>query len=357
MPDAGARFKVGIVGLGHLHPRSYMPLFQATPATQVVAATEADSALCDAFCRDFAVNGYDTVEAMLEAETLDIAAVFLPHCDCPAAAEQCAKAGVHLMVEKPMAADAAGAARIVAAAAAAGVKLTTGYCWRLHPAAREFRRLVQSGILGTIVAAEGRCAAGRLTRYIDGNASWMLQRQRSGGGPMFNLGVHWIDLFRWMLDEEVVEVSGQNVKINTEYDIEDNSLAHLKFSNGTIAALDISYTVPDSFPHGRDLYLAVRGTRGVVTWAPAYEGAKDVLAVCSDDPAFAGSPRRDLVFELEPADGYSGYMGLAYVQAFVDAILADDDPPITGADGVAALRVVEAVYRAAESRRWVTVQR
>ncbi|MBT3374335.1 MAG: Gfo/Idh/MocA family oxidoreductase [Lentisphaerae bacterium] len=347
--------KVAIIGLGHLHPRSYMPLFEAVQDTEVVAVVETDTAMRETFCADFALPGFATVDALLDIHKIDIAAIFLPHADCPAAAEACAKAGAHLMVEKPMASDVAGAARIAAAAQVAGVKTTTGYCWRLHPAAREFKRLIDSGILGQIVAAEGRCAAGRLARYIDGGSPWMLQKARSGGGPMFNLGVHWIDMFRWLLSEDVVEVSGRNVKINTEYDIEDNSLAHLRFASGTIAALDISYTVPDSFPHGRDLYLSVRGTTGVVSWAPAYEGAKDVLVVCSDHPSFAGAPRRSFEIELEPTDGYSGFMGREYVQAFADAIRSGTAAPITAEDGVAALKVVEAIYAAAEGKRWVDV--
>ena len=53
------------------------------------------------------------------------------------------------------------------------------------------------------------------------------------------LGVHWIDLFRWMLNDEVAEVSGRNVKINTRYDIEDNSFAHLRFQKGAMMALEL----------------------------------------------------------------------------------------------------------------------
>jgi predicted dehydrogenase len=357
MAQAGRVLKVAIVGLGHLHPRSYMKLFQAVKTTQVAAAVEANAALRDAFCREFALEGYDSVNRMLAAERPDIAAIFLPHADCPAAAEECAAAGAHLMVEKPMAASAEGARKIAAAARRHNVKVTTGYCWRLHPAAREFKRLVKSGVIGTPVGAEGRCAAGRLQRYIDGHASWMLQRARSGGGPMYNLGVHWIDIFRWMLEDEVAEVSGQNVKVNTAYDIEDNSFAHLRFMSGTIAALDISYTVPDAFPYGRDLYLSVRGTQGVISWAPAYEGQKDVLAVCSDHPDFAGSPRRDLSFELENVAGYSGTMGLSYVRDFADAVISGRDPLITAGDGVKALDVVEAIYQSAERNAWVAVRR
>jgi len=357
MNQSDRMLQVGIVGLGHLHPRLYMPLFESLPVTRVVAAVEAEAGLRESFCRDFGIKGFATLADMLGACKLDFAAIYLPHADCPAAAEACARAGIHLMVEKPMAADAAGAARIVQAARQNKVKLTTGYCWRLHPVARQFKQLVQSGAIGQPVGAEGRCAAGRLTRYIDGHASWMLQKARSGGGPMYNLGVHWIDLFRWMFEDEVAEASGRNVKINTQYDIEDNSFAHLRFSRGTVVALDISYTVPDSFPYGRDLYLAVRGTRGAISWAPAYEGQKDELFVCSDHPDFAGSPRRSQLFELAPVKGYSGIMGLDYVRDFAEAILNDRPPAISGEDGVAALKVVEAIYASDREGRWIQVAR
>ena len=172
---------------------------------------------------------------------------------------------------------------------------------------------------------------------------------------MYNLGVHWIDLFRWMLEDEVAEACGQNVKVNTQYDIEDNCFALLRFASGTIASLDISYCVPDSYPHGRDLYLSVRGTTGVISWAPAYEGEQDVLAICSDHQDFAGSPRRHESFELQSVRGYSGVMGLNYVRDFADAILCDRSPVVTGQDGVAALKVVEAIYKSAGEKRWVRV--
>ena len=350
------KLKVAIVGLGHLHPRFYMDHFRAVPDIGVVAVAEADAALREAFCRDFDLRGYGGLDELLAREKPDVCAIFLPHADCPEAAEKCAAKGIHLMVEKPMASSADGARRIVDAARAAGVRLSTGYVWRLHPAARELKSIMDAGLIGRVVSGEGRCAAGRLTRYIDGHSPWMLQSKISGGGPMFNLGVHWIDLFRWILGEEVAEVSGRNVKVNTLYDIEDNSFAHLRFSGGAIVALDISYTVPDAFPHGRDLYLAIRGTRGVISWAPAYEGQKDTLFICSDHPHFAGSPNVLREYELQPTRGYSGFMGLEYVRAFADAVLSDREPPIIGEDGLAALRVVESIYRADAEKCWVAVK-
>ncbi|OGV65623.1 MAG: hypothetical protein A2498_08925 [Lentisphaerae bacterium RIFOXYC12_FULL_60_16] len=352
-----APLKVAVIGLGHLHPRSYMTLFKAVPDVRVTSVFEEDGTLREPFCQDFGIRGYDRLDRLLKAEQPDIAALFLPHVDCPDAAELCAAAGAHLMVEKPMASTRRGAERIVTAARRNKVQLTTGYCWRLHPVAQEIKRLISSGMIGEVVGGEGRCAAGRLTRYLDGKSPWILEKAKSGGGPMYNLGVHWIDLCRMILQDEVVEVSGRNVKINQEYDVEDNSFAHLRFKKGAIVALDISYTVPDAFPCGRDLYVAFRGTRGVISWSPAYEGQKDVLHVCSDDAAFAGSPRRSQEFELQPTPGYSGFMGLEYLRAFVRSVRTGKEPPISGQDGVEALRVVEAVYQSDSARRWVEIKR
>lgn len=347
---------VAVIGLAHLHPRSYMPLFQSVSGVKVVAAVERDEELRRSFCKDFDVRGYAALDDFLGEGKADIAAIFLPHAECPDAAVRCAEAGMHLMVEKPVASSAAGARRIVEAARRAGVLVTAGYCWRMHPAAVEIRRMVREGWIGDVIGGEGRCAAGRLSRYIEGRAAWMLESKIAGGGPMYNLGVHWIDLFRWMLSDEVESVSGCNVRVNRKHDIEDNSFAHLKFSRGAVVALDISYTVPDSFPHGRDLYLAFRGTRGVISWSPAYEGEQDVVFVCSDAPHLAGSPIRRVEFNLHPVKGYSGYMGRQYVCSFIDAARARKSPPISGEDAVAVLDVVEAIYRSARLGRWEKVR-
>ena len=339
------------LGLSHLHPTSYMTLFQALPGVKVTAAADADPGVLQDFTGKFHLRGYPDWRALLAREQLDLAVIFLPHADCPDAAVACAERGVHVLVEKPMAASAEGVRRAMAAAAKAGVILSTPYVWRCHPVVRQMKRLIEEGITGRVVGCEGRCAAGRLARYIDGHAGWMLQKSRSGGGPMFNLGVHWIDLYRWLLADEVVEVLGKNVHVNKQYDIEDNSFALLTFSRGTVLSLDISYTVPDSFPFGRDLYLALRGTTGVLSWSPSFEGVKERLLVCSDVGEFSEAAHQHLDFELPAQPGYAGVMGLNFLADLLDSVRTGNPPAISGHDGLKALEVVEAIYQSAESGR------
>ena len=124
---------VGFIGLSHLHPRSYMPLFDAVDGATVTAVADANPAVLEPFARDFPVRGYADWREMIEKEKLDLALFFLPHVECPEAAVACAARGINLVVEKPMASNAAGVRRMQAAAAQNGVVLATPLSLALSP--------------------------------------------------------------------------------------------------------------------------------------------------------------------------------------------------------------------------------
>jgi predicted dehydrogenase len=307
-------------------------------------------------CGKAGTQGHAELDELLGRADIDLVVLFLPHADCPAAAEKAARAGKQLIVEKPMAATSAGIRRMIEAAEGAGVTLSAPYCWRCHPAAREIKRLVADGVLGEVVALQGRCAAGSVERYrANGIQPWILEREKGGGGPMHNLGVHWIDLFRWLLGDEVQEVTGMVSHMQHQVEVEDNSFALLRFGGGATAALDIGYSVPDAYPAGRDLFIGIRGTRGALSWSPAWGGTADEVFVCSDRQDMADGPVRTIRIGSREVDGYGGISGLVYLRETVAAISAGRAPEITGADGLRALEVVEAVYESAATGRTVAV--
>ncbi len=346
---------VGIIGLAHLHPSVYMPHFVSCKDTRVVAVSDSDPALLTTFVHEHNVNRFSHWQTLLEETQLDLVYIFLPHCDCASAAAACAARGIHVVVEKPVASSARDAAVAVRACAEAGVLFSTPYVWRYHPVIQEMKRIIDGGLLGRIVGCEGRCAAGGLHRYIEGKSEWMLDRARSGGGPMYNLGVHWIDLFRWLLQAEITNVLGKNVQVDPTRNIEDNSFALATFSSGVVLSLDISYTVPDSYPYGRDLYLGLRGTDGCLAYAPSFEGLEQSLFVCSNHPDFAGAPQRTIRYQMDPVTGYAGSCGRDYVADIAHCVTTGQAPRIGGEDAIRALCVAEAVYESAETGRDVAV--
>lgn len=353
-----------VIGLQHLHPRGYMSLFEACPEVKIVSVCEQDEGLREAFCRDFNLAGYARIEDLPSDEKLDFAAIFLPHSDCEAAALACAERGLHLMVEKPAATSEAGIANIAAAATSRKLVFTTGYAWRFHPAIRQMKKIVEDGLIGTLVSVEARLSAGRVERYREGNSAWMLEKARSGGGPMMNLGVHWLDLVRHLAGEEITEVCAANTRTSDDYDIEDSSLVLMRLASGATGVLGTSYIVPASFPSGRDLYLALRGSEGVVSYAPRYEGEQsagltaqtETVELYSSAASLEGASARSFVFRIDPVAGYSGYMGKAYLDDFVKAIRTGGEPEINAGDAAAVLRVVEAIYRSADKKEWIKVE-
>ena len=341
---------VGIIGFHHLHSVDYLPHFKTIVRTEVRAVAEADPVCLKQVCGQTGLDGYEDYNALLAREDIGLVVILLPHSECPEAVERAAAANKHVIVEKPMADTSEGIRRMIAATEAAGVALSSPYCWRAHPASRKIKELVDRGMLGQIVALEGRCAAGSPQRYLENGISpWLNSRSVAGGGPMHNLGTHWIDMFRWFLQDEVQQVTGMVSHLQHRLDIEDNSFGIVKFGNGAIATLDISYSAPKSYPAGRDLFIALRGTLGTASWSPAWGGTADEVFVVSDHPDFAGGPQTTLRIDSQPADGYGGVSGRVYLSETVEAILAGKSPGITGTDGLKAVEVVEAIYSSAET--------
>jgi predicted dehydrogenase len=340
-----------------------MPHFVRCENTDVVAACEEKESLLKPFCEKHGVKGYTDIDKMLEEARPDIAAIFLPHCDCEEAAVKCARKGVHLMIEKPIAQTPAQVRKIAEVVKETGVKITTGYCWRYHPVVKAIKELIEQDAIGKVVSVEARLAAGKVERYINGGAEWMLEKAKSGGGPLYNLGVHWLDLLNYVLEDKVTDVCAINMKVNDKYDIEDGTVAMMRFAKGVVGVLDTSYIVPDCYPNGRDLYIGIKGTNGVLCYAPGYEGEagsagagqSDVLEIYSDSDKLAGSASRRICFQLDKTAGYSGYMGRAYVEGFVDAITKDTEPFITIGEAIDVLDVVEAIYDSNDRGGWIKI--
>ena len=350
------RLGVGIIGFHHLHSLDYLPHFEAIVQTEVRAVAEADPVYLKQVCGQTGIDGYEDYNALLAREDIGLAVILLPHSECPEAVERAAAAGKHVIVEKPMADTSEGIRRMISATGEAGVALSSPYCWRAHPASRKIKELVDGGLLGQVVALEGRCAAGSPLRYLENGISpWLNRRAVAGGGPMHNLGTHWIDLFRWFLHDEVRQATGMVSHLQHHLDIEDNSFGIVKFRSGATATLDISYSVPKAYPAGRDLFIGLRGTLGTASWSPAWGGTADEVFVVSDHPDFAGGPQTTLRIASQAADGYGGMSGRVYLNQTVDAILDGRPPGITGMDGLRAVEVVEAIYASAETGSVVTV--
>ncbi|RPI61074.1 MAG: gfo/Idh/MocA family oxidoreductase, partial [Planctomycetaceae bacterium] len=278
---------LGILGLHHQHPRWYNPLWSHLPQYKPLAMADADEKFLADQNEFFKLDTYTDYNKVLQRDDIDVVIIWLPHSEMPAAVAAAAKAGKHVIVEKPCAANLAGAKAIAATAAEyPDIRISAPYCWRTHPASEKIRGFLAEGLLGPVNAVEARLNAGGAWRYVRDNSLWML-KSSEGGGPMWNLGVHWVDYFRYMTGKEVQSVCGFVTKPvgQPARDIEDNSQAVLKFTDGSVGILDISYSLPDSYPGKRDIFVSMRGQIGDISWAPAWQGVRDEMLLVSEHPS------------------------------------------------------------------------
>jgi predicted dehydrogenase len=351
---------LAFVGLHHQHPRWYFPLWAHLPEYQPLAICDADEAFLKSENAFFKLDAYSDYGRVLDRKDVDVVLLWLPHSMMPAAVEAAAAAGKHVIVEKPCAANLAGARQIVDIARRyPQIKIASPYCWRTHQATGYIRSAINAGLLGEITAMEARLNAGGAWRYVRDNALWMLT-SAEGGGPMWNLGVHWVDYFRHLTHQEVVSVYGAvgGPAGQPSRDIEDNAQAVLKFSGGAIAILDISYGLTDSHPGKRDIYVSLRGQLGDIQWAPAWQGTKDEVLIVSESAAASEKCRRIEVISKD-IPGYCGQMAWQFLRDFAAGVndsrqnaAPSQTPsvPLAGpADILAAVEVVDAFYRSVRS--------
>ena len=334
---------LGIIGLHHQHPRWYHPLWSHLPEYKPIAIADADEAFLAGENSFFNLAAHNDYHQLLEREDIDVVIIWLPHSQMPEAVAAAAAAGKHVIVEKPCAADVHGAESIVATSQKhPHIKISAPYCWRTHPVSEKIREAIDAGRLGRIMAMEARLNAGGAHRYVRDNSPWMLKASE-GGGPMWNLGVHWLDYFRWITGKEIVSVRGavSGPAGQPTRDIEDNAQAVLTFEDGAVAMLDISYSLPESYPGKRDIYLAIRGELGAISWSPAWQGNTDELLIAS-----AGDAQQCQHIQIISKDipGYCGQMAWQWLKDFAEAVRENRQPMVTPGDILAATKAADAFY-------------
>jgi len=229
------------------------------PHARIVSISDPDRARAEALARQLGVectfrDRYDEVLRDDRIDVIDITSPSHVHAEQAIAA---AEAGKHLMVEKPMGLTLAEIRAVRDAVAKAGVRSQGGFVLRWNPAVQTIRSLVGSGAIGRLFYAEIDYWSGMKTTHH----AWNLHRaKKTGGSAMLLAGCHALDALRWLVGQEVVEVTayGNNPKGRFEYD--PNVVAILKFQDGCLGKA--SALLDCEMPYSFNMDLA--GTEGTI---------------------------------------------------------------------------------------------
>jgi 1,5-anhydro-D-fructose reductase (1,5-anhydro-D-mannitol-forming) len=231
-----------------------------------------------------------------------------------------ARAGRHVLCDKPLASSVEDARAAVAGCAEAGVLLGVNHNLRCAPVHRALRRLVAEGRLGELLAARVLFGAD-LPRAA---RTWRTRDAAAGGGCALDLTVHEIDLLRYLLDDDVAEVRALAARQDAATrEVEDALAGALRFARGTLASFQDSFNLPFA-----PTTLELHGTRGSASVVDAF----------ADDPVASATVRDATgVWELPTAATPGLYVDL--VAAFNAAVAGHGAPVASGEDGLRAVEV------------------
>jgi glucose-fructose oxidoreductase len=326
-----------VVGLGDLRQHDVLPAFaRASENSRLVALVAGDPIEGRNLAQQFGVAAYHTDEFRQCLQREDVNAVYLAlpnslHCDY---AVEAARAGVHVLCEKPMAVMADECRRMIRTAQTNRVKLMIAYRLQFHPAHAKALDLVHDGAIGTAKTI----SVDFTTRIADANDP-RLQR-RLGGGSMYDLGVTCINAARAVFGTEPAQVMAMTARPGRNGgDVDEGTIALIRFPDERLAHLHTSF--------GEEPTAALR-ILGEVGWIQLDNAYRHDVPVTLE---LSRRGHRE-TWSFEPTDPFG-----AEISYLSDCILQDRAPEPSGVEGLQDVRLVEAIYRSARDGRPVTLPR
>ena len=334
--------RVGIVGLGM--GSSHIPKFNQHDYAEVVALCDTDPQRLQERGTEYAIEALFTdYKSMLEQAELDIVTIATPNFLHKPFTIQALAHGAHVLCEKPMAMNAQEARDMNAAAQKAGKRIMINFAFRFDPASWCLKQQIDGGLLGDIYSGRSRWMR---RDGMPGFGGWFGQKDKSGGGPLIDLGVHRLDLALWYMGypkcQHVLAHTANHLgqaraeQAQQSYDVEDYATALLSLEGGKALHLEASWA--SHIEHNEDMETSLFGTKGGIRQRNLKGGYS------FEGHAFTEQHGCKLDLKVHNADGPPSPM-----YHFVDAIVHDYPHIASGAEGLAVMEILDAIYASAGS--------
>ena len=335
------RLGVAVVGLGHLTLAQILPGFGTARSVRLAALVSGNPEKARAVAAQHglaegAIYDYGSFDRIADNPAVDIVYVVLPNSMHAEFTVRAAKAGKHVLCEKPMATTVGDAEHMVAACRDAGRRLMIAYRLQYEPTHRLLIETIRSGAHGPVQLIE----ATNLQNNAD-NGQWRHIRRLAGGGSLPDVGLYCLNAARYITGEEPVEITGAVSSPASDprfREVEDLCRFSLKFPSGAVAVCNSAYSMHEK----RTLSVSTAQSTFVIDPAFGYNNLVYRL-----ETAAGLTPSRD-ERRFEPKSQFATEM-----DAFADAIRAGRVPHTPGEEGLQDIKLMAAIYEAAGSGRSV----
>ncbi len=368
---------IGYGGVGRIHGLAYraIPFHYGLPSdiARIVGVSRrrpaaAEQAAREAGCAVWATD-YRDLLARDDVDVVDICVPNFQHAEVIASA---AAAGKHIYCEKPLAMDVAESRKIVHAVDKAGVKAQLSFNFRFFPAITRARQLVSEGFLGRVFSFRGCFYR---SGYIspDKPISWRLRKDMAGGGALFDLGSHVLDLIYYLLGDCDAVLATMETLIKERpvaagagerghVDVDDLAIMQLRMASGALGTVEVSRMGTGAT---NDLAIEIYGEKGALRFAadePSWLYVFDTRDPDQPQGGLSGFRKVQTVGRYAGRKVPDWSMAPGFVGTFVEAqysflrALSDDRPTSPSlTDGMRVQEIMEAAERSSCEQRWVTI--
>ena len=330
----GERVGYAVVGLGSISQVAVLPAFAHSKKSKLVAVVSGDKSKADRLAEQFKAGhafSYGEFANCLSDKEVDAVYIATPPGEHEKYAVAAAKAGKHVLCEKPMAATVKQARNMVDTCRRSKVEFMTAYRKYFEPSSVTLKSMISKGELGRIDVIHTLFS--ELRPFGDNSSSWLFSRKLCGGGPLTDLGVYCLNTCRWLVDEDPIAASGAVswVRDRRRYkEVEEGIAFRLDFRSGLVLQGTAAYSAAfSSFVH-------VHGEKGWAELAPAF--------AFEEERRLSGKiAGRWFAKTFKPIDEFA--LELDY---FSECIHRGRKPEPDGEQGMRDIIIIEAIYQAAK---------
>jgi predicted dehydrogenase len=341
----------GIIGCGmiaNFHCKAVADIRNA----KVTACFDTRPEAADRLAAQVGCRAYHELDAMLADPDVHVVTIGTPSGAHMEPALAAAKAGKHVIVEKPLEVTLKRCDAVIKACEASGVALATIFPSRFHESSQLLKRAVDQGRFGRLTIGDAYVKWYRTQQYYDSGA-WRGTWALDGGGALMNQAIHSVDLLLWLMGP-VVEVTAHTATLaHDRIEVEDVAMATLRFANGALGVIEATTA---AYP-GALKRIEIHGSEGsavleeedLKTWAFAKPTARDKALL----ERMAGKTQTGGGAADPAAIGHHGHT--AMFKDVLKAISSGSRPLIDGREGRRSVEVILAIYKAAQTGRSVTL--
>ncbi len=349
--------RTGLIGCGKVGG-IHAAVLRSLPESEFVAVCDSSADRAAAFAARWGVRPFTDVATMLREAGVEALLIATPHPLHAEPAVRAAEAGVHVLVEKPLAASLADCDAMLAAARRTGVRLGVISQRRFLEPVQRMKAAIDAGKIGKPILGVFQMYNWRDRAYYESDP-WRGKWATEGGGVLVNQSPHMLDLLQWFMGP-VEEVSGCWANLNHPYiEVEDTALAMIRFKGGGLGSVVTSL----SQKPGLYTRVHVHGSNGASVGVETDRGAtfvagvsavaepplNDVWTVPGEEHLLAEFQAEDRArfAAIDPATHYHALQ----IQDFLRVVRQGRPPPVTGEEGRVVVEMFTAIYRSQRERR------